>query len=82
MSTPCSVWTADGVEISVDRIDASRLQFAVADRHEGRAAWRLTTDLTVTEVAELHGYLGDWLEEAKADNGSGDDLTGSGGTVP
>ena len=64
MSTPDSVWTADGVEISVDR-NGPRLQFAVADRHEGRAAWHLTTDLTAAEVAELHGYLGDWLEEAK-----------------
>lgn len=61
MSTPDSVQTAAGVEISLDR-NGDLLQFAVADRHEGRAAWHLTTDLTAGEVAELHYYLGYWLE--------------------
>jgi hypothetical protein len=64
MSTPDSVWTADGVEISVDR-NGPLLQFSVADRREGCAAWRLVTDLTADEVAELHGYLGNWLKNRK-----------------
>lgn len=61
MSTPYSVQTAAGAEISVDRIDSSRLQFSVTDWHEGRTAWGMTTDLTAGEVAQLHCYLGDWL---------------------
>jgi hypothetical protein len=60
MSTPDSVWTASGVEISVDR-NGPLLQFSVTDRRDDRA-WNLTTDLTAGEVAELHGYLGNWLE--------------------
>lgn len=61
MSTPDSVQTAGGVEISLDR-NGPLLQLGVADRHEGRAAWGLTTDLTAEEVAVLHHYLGSWLE--------------------
>jgi hypothetical protein len=62
MSTPRSVETAAGIEISVDP-NGSLLQFALSDRRELGPAWHLTTDLTAAEVAELHGYLGDWLED-------------------
>lgn len=61
MSTPKSVQTAAGAEISVDP-NGSLLQLAVSEAREGGSRWRLITDLTAAEVAELHGYLGDWLE--------------------
>jgi hypothetical protein len=69
VSTPKSVQTAQGIEISTDP-NGSLLQLAVSDRREPGPAWRLITDLTAVEVAELHGYLGDWLEIIAEEEGS------------
>lgn len=65
MSTPKSVQTAAGAEVSVDP-NGVLLQLAVSEMREGGSWWRLITDLTAGEVAELHGYLGDWLETVSA----------------